>query len=324
MEKIYTTQEVADQLKIKKSTVYELIKRGELSASKVGKQIRISQEQLNEYLKIPGSNSSSHADEPLPGIMDIPLFTADSAIRQMDYLLNASGLIISSQESRVVELFRSQLSLRPDSLPILHSYMNDYNSLYSLYYEKTHMALTSFCISRDGQEIQQIQNLMPGKEAAVLHICNLQAGLYIRKGNPKGIHTLKDLCRPDIRFINREKGNGYRIYMDSSLSTQNMEKTAIHGYQKECLSHMSAANAVASGSADAGIGDISHLAAYPQLDYIPLSSASMDLVFSKEALNHPVFQSIADTVNSQEFKNSLLPLKGYEISKTGNCAFVNS
>ena len=43
MEKIYTTQEVADQLKIKKSTVYELIKRGELSASKVGKQIRISQ-----------------------------------------------------------------------------------------------------------------------------------------------------------------------------------------------------------------------------------------------------------------------------------------
>ena len=87
---------------------------------------------------------------------------------------------------------------------------------------------------------------------------------------------------------------------------------------------MSAANAVASGSADAGIGDISHLAAYPQLDYIPLSFASMDLVFSKEAFNHPVFQSIADTVNSQEFKNNLLPLKGYEISKTGNCTFVNS
>lgn len=323
MEKIYTTQEVADQLKIKKSTVYELIKRGELSASKVGKQIRISQEQLDKYLKIPGSTSYSQGDEPLPGIMDIPLFTADSAIRQMDYLLNASGLIISSQESRVVELFRSQLSMHPDSLPILHSYMNEYNSLYSLYYEKTHMALTSFCTVREGQEIQQIQSLLPGKEAAILHICSPQAGLYIRKGNPKSIHTLKDLCRPDIRFINREKGNGYRIYMDSSLSAQHMEKAAIPGYQKECLSHMSAANAVASGTADAGIGDISHLAAYPQLDFIPLSSVSMDLVFSKEALNHPTFQRIAETVSSHEFKNSLLPFKGYEISKTGNCTFVN-
>ncbi len=323
MEKIYTTQEVADQLKIKKSTVYELIKRGELRANKVGKQIRISQEQLDEYLKVPNSSSSFQADESLPGIMDIPLFTADSAIRQMDYLLNASGPIISSQESRVVELLRSQLSLCPDSLPILHSYMNEYNSLYSLYYEKTHMALTSFCTSREGQEIEQIQSLLPGKEAVIIHICSLLAGFYIRKGNPKDIHTLKDICRPDIRFINREKGNGYRIYLDSSLTAQSIEKNAIHGYQKECLSHMSAANAVASGAADAGIGDISHLVAYPQLDYIPLSSVSMDLVFSKEALNHPAFQRIADTISSQEFKNSLLPFKGYEIGKTGNCTFVN-
>ncbi len=323
MEKVYTTQEVADQLKIKKSTVYELIKRGELKATKVGKQIRVSQEQLDEYLKAPDTSSASKAEEPLPRIMDIPLFTADSAIRQMDYLLNASGLIISSQESRVVELLGSQLSQRPESLPILHSYMNDYNSLYSLYYEKTHMALTSFCTSREGQEIRQIESLLPGKEAAVLHICSLLAGFYIRKGNPKGLHTVKDLCRPDIRFINREKGNGYRIYMDSILSSHNIEKAGIPGYQTECLSHMSAANAVASRTADAGIGDISHLAAYPQLDFIPLSAVSMDLVFSKEVLNHRAFQSIADTVNSQEFKNSLLPFKGYEIGKTGKCTFVN-
>ena len=36
MNKVYTAQEVADKLKIKKSTVYDLIKRGELSSSKVG------------------------------------------------------------------------------------------------------------------------------------------------------------------------------------------------------------------------------------------------------------------------------------------------
>ncbi|MDR1550020.1 MAG: helix-turn-helix domain-containing protein [Hungatella sp.] len=99
---------MADQLKIKKSTVYELIKRGELKAAKVGKQIRVSQEQLDEYLKTPNTAAASQAEEPLPGIMDIPLFTADFAIRQMDYLLNASGLIISSQESRVVDTVNSR------------------------------------------------------------------------------------------------------------------------------------------------------------------------------------------------------------------------
>ena len=46
MNKLYTAQEVADRLRVKKTTVYELIKRGELSSSKIGKQLRISEEQL--------------------------------------------------------------------------------------------------------------------------------------------------------------------------------------------------------------------------------------------------------------------------------------
>ena len=50
MNKFYTAQEVADKLKIKKTTVYELIKRGELSSSKIGKQLRVSEEQLKAYL----------------------------------------------------------------------------------------------------------------------------------------------------------------------------------------------------------------------------------------------------------------------------------
>ena len=41
MNKLYTAQEVADRLKIKKTTVYELIKRGELESSKIGKQLSI-------------------------------------------------------------------------------------------------------------------------------------------------------------------------------------------------------------------------------------------------------------------------------------------
>ena len=59
MNKVYTTQEVADKLKIKKSTVYDLIKRGELSSSKVGKQLRVSEEQLSQYLKGSECSASS-------------------------------------------------------------------------------------------------------------------------------------------------------------------------------------------------------------------------------------------------------------------------
>ena len=65
MNKLYTAQEVADRLKIKKTTVYELIKRGELESSKIGKQLRVSEEQLTQYLNRSSSgNSESGQDIP--------------------------------------------------------------------------------------------------------------------------------------------------------------------------------------------------------------------------------------------------------------------
>ena len=70
MNKLYTAQEVADRLKIKKTTVYELIKRGELESSKIGKQLRVSEEQLTlpkivkKYLEshMGGMDTDSEAD----------------------------------------------------------------------------------------------------------------------------------------------------------------------------------------------------------------------------------------------------------------------
>lgn len=321
MEKIYTPQEVADQLKIKKSTVYELIKRGELTSAKVGKQIRISQDQLDEYLKLTNpADVSVSQTKPLPPILDIPQFSADQASRQMDYLLHANGLILSSQESRTVELLRSLLTQSEENLPLLHSYMNDYNSLYSLYYEKTHMALTCFCYDQFESRVNQITHLLPGTDVAIIHICTLKTGFYIRKGLK--FNTLKDLCRPDIKFMNREKGNGLRIWLDHLLTEQKIDKSFIMGYHNESLSHMSAANAVASQSVNVSMGDLSHLAAYPQLDFIPFSDASMDLVIPKSFLDQPSFVPIKNTINSREFKESLLHFNGYDTTHTGDIFFT--
>jgi len=323
MGKIYRPQEVADQLKIKKATVYELIKRGELKSAKVGKQIRISQDQLDEYLtRTNQKKEEAGFTNVVSPVMDIPRFSADQASRQMDYLLHTNGLIINSQESRTVELLRSLLSQRDNSLPLLHSYMNDYNSLYSLYYEKTHMALTCFCFERFEERISQISHFLPGTEAAVIHICTLKTGFYINKGTPDQFSSLTDLCRPDIKFLNREKGNGLRIYLDQALTEKKIDKSLIKGYGDESLSHMSAANAVACGFADVSMGDLSHLAAYPQLDFIPFKHASMDLVLLKSAMEQPAFTAILETIRSREFKDSLLHFNGYETIHTGDIGFT--
>ncbi len=45
----YTTEEIANLLKISKLTVYDLIKKGELTAYRVGKQMRIDAADLEAY-----------------------------------------------------------------------------------------------------------------------------------------------------------------------------------------------------------------------------------------------------------------------------------
>ena len=48
-EKLLTAKEAAEILKVRKNTVYDMIKRGDLKASKLGKQLRIRQEDLDLY-----------------------------------------------------------------------------------------------------------------------------------------------------------------------------------------------------------------------------------------------------------------------------------
>lgn len=312
MEKVYTAQEVADYLKIKKTTVYELIKRGELACSKIGKQIRISQAQLDQYMN---SAPQAAASLPLPGLPETDL--SDSVLK-MDYLSNASGLIVGGQDSSVVELIKNQMELTPHPVPLLHSYMNTYDSLYSLYFEKIHLALISLSDSTDPEKIRRrLTPALPGIPVTFLHISQYQEGLLTSPGNPLKIHSLDDLPGTSARIANREKGSSIRIYLDTFLSRRKLSPAAITGYEKEHMSGMSAANAVAHGTADVCISSSLYTAFFPALDFIPLNTASIDLIFHSKDLELSPFQAIIECVRSDSFKNSLRQFYHYQTERTG-------
>ncbi|MGI6206130.1 MAG: excisionase family DNA-binding protein [Anaerovoracaceae bacterium] len=47
---LYTPEEIANKLKLSKYTIYEMIKRGEIPAHRIGRSLRISDSQLETYL----------------------------------------------------------------------------------------------------------------------------------------------------------------------------------------------------------------------------------------------------------------------------------
>ncbi len=53
--KYYTPQDIADMFKIKIDTVWSWIRKGTLKSICVGRQYRISEESLNEFIKTKNS-----------------------------------------------------------------------------------------------------------------------------------------------------------------------------------------------------------------------------------------------------------------------------
>lgn len=154
-----------------------------------------------------------------------------------------------------------------------------------------------------------IKGLLPGFPVAFLSLCDFQLSLYLKKGNPRNIASLKDFSRPGITIINREKGNECRIILDRFLKQNQIKAASIQGYDKEAFSHLFVANAVHSGKADVEIGDIAQLDSFPQLDSIPLTKARM--VFSASYMEHPAFRALQQAVLSDNFKTSLKHFIGY-------------
>ena len=102
------------------------------------------------------------------------------------------------------------MSAHPDGLPVLQSHMNDYNGLYSLYFEKAHIAATSL-------DIDDIRHLVPGIPLILLSLYKYSVGFYVQAGNPEKISSVEDLTNPKVVFMNREKGSARRVYLDRLL-----------------------------------------------------------------------------------------------------------
>lgn len=332
MNKLYTAQEVADRLKIKKTTVYELIKRGELESSKIGKQLRVSEEQLSQYLNRSSSGNSGNSGfsrtasgfSATPGNIsgngqNIPYaaanFEPESSLLKRDYLLHSSGIILGGQTSTALELLLGRMSAHPDGLPVLQSHMNDYNGLYALYFEKAHIAAASL-------EIDDIRHLVPGIPLTLLSLYKYPAGFYVQAGNPEKISSVEDLTNPEVVFVNREKGSARRIYLDRLLKQQKISSEKINGYRNETVSDMSAASAVFEHRANVAFGEEMISRYFPGLDFVPVTTMHMYLAIPAESVKKPGFSALVEIVQSEDFKTEIHHLTGYDTDDTGELIYI--
>jgi molybdate-binding protein len=106
-------------------------------------------------------------------------------------------------------------------------------------------------------------------------------GLLVAKGNPLNIISSKDLLRPKVRFINRQKGSGTRLLLDTILAKEGIDVNGIRGYENEEFTHSAIATAILAKKADVGMG-VKSIALENGLDFIQLKDEIFFLAINED------------------------------------------
>jgi putative molybdopterin biosynthesis protein len=161
-----------------------------------------------------------------------------------------------------------------------------------------------------------IRTYLRGIDVKVVHLVWREQGLMVQKRNPKKILGVEDLFRKEVSFINRQKGSGTRILLDHILRSRSFDPSQIRGYETEEFTHMAVASTVASGKVDAGLGILPAAVALG-LDFIPVGTERYDLIIPTVYFEDAKVQRVIETIRLKEFKEEVLRMGGYDVSRTG-------
>ena len=161
-----------------------------------------------------------------------------------------------------------------------------------------------------------VEKLLAGVPVVLINLVYREQGFMVPRGNPRSVRSFVDLARPNMRFINRQKGAGTRILLDYYLKKEGVDPEDIEGYDREEYTHMAVAAAVAGGSADVGLG-IRAAANALKLDFVPVTEERYDLVIPQAHWDTGHIKSLLGVLNDPGFRAAVEGLGGYSTRTTG-------
>ena len=308
-----TPQEVAEILKIKKNTVYELIKRGDLAAYRVGRKLRIEGEDVEAYKERSKESTQASLSFSAVAKLTTPSVTEGYEVQTSLQL----GLVLYGQDI-ILDILSHHMENNSDGLRIYRKHVGSFPGLIALYEGKADVASAHLWDSdTDTYNIPYVRRLLPGIPTVIVHLAIRTQGFYVAPGNPFKIAKWEDITRPGLKFVNREPGSGARVLFDEKLRALGINRLSIKGYQQEEKSHTAVASAVVRGLADVGLGNQKAAMQVAGIEFIPLQQERYELVFKEEDLNKPVIQLLLTTLASSSFREELEGLGGYDLSELG-------
>lgn len=327
-----TADEVAGLLQVSRSTVYKLVKADELASYHIGRKMRFTMGDVENYIARSKRAKAASVAAAVRSSLAAPsaafgAASAASVSRASSVAPPAAPSASKGPSSFVLagnDIVGDILAnyLGAANATVERVYEGSYNALVDLYRGVAHAALSHLYDGDSGSyNVAAVKRLVPGTPVKVVRLVRRRQGLIVARGNPKGLRTWEDLLRPGVRLVNRERGCGSRILLDEQLARLGADRVRIEGYEREATSALSMASFVARGGADAGIGAERVFHQVGGVDFLPLQDEWLDIVLAKLPGSERIVEAVAKLTRSRPFREEVGALVGYDASRMGELVY---
>ena len=286
MADFLTTKEVADLLRIKERTVYDLVKEGSIPVSRVTGKLLFPRELVEAWVRRNAQTQSG-----IDSVLQPPLVLAGSHDPLLDWALRESG-------SGIATFFDGSL----DGLTRLGEG------------KAVACGMHVFEPGRDDWNVGHVAQVLHGMPVVLIEWATRQQGLIVAPGNPKNIKGIADLGQG--KFIPRQKQAGSYILLSHLMAREGLDPATLDMLETPARSELDVAIAVAKGKADAGLG-IEAVARQQRLGFEALFRERYDLaIWRRDYFEEPV-QALLSFAATEAFRVRAAEMGGYDIGSLG-------
>ncbi len=300
-EEIMSTKEVAQYLGIHEKQVYALIKSKRIPSTRVTGKWIFPKKLIDEWID---TNARAGMAE------------ARRKSKQIEGALLASG-----SNDPILDILKTYIRKAYPEFYIFSANTGSTDGLKALNQGYTDIAWSHLLDPKSGQyNIPFLSTYLPNLKAVVINLFNRDLGFLVAPGNPLNIHGFKDLAKPKIRFINRQKGSGTRVLLDHHLRELKIPASSIKGYENEVYTHFEVGLSILAKETDVGLatGSVSKLLG---LSFIPLTQESFDMLLDQSTFFERGVQAFIEILNSKEFRSRVENLGSYDFKNSGKIIY---
>ncbi|HYL34250.1 MAG TPA: helix-turn-helix transcriptional regulator [Stellaceae bacterium] len=290
MREFFNTAEVADYLRLKERTIYELVRTKQIPCSRVTGKLLFPRQLVDLWVM-------RQTEFAGPDLHPAPPVAAGSHDPLLEWALRESGaelaLLAGGSEDGLRRLVANKAIVA--GIHLLDPASGEYNR-------------------------PAVQALGGLADVVLIEWAKREQGLVVARDNPRGIRSPADLGHNGVRVLRRQEGAGAQMLLRHVLAEAKLRLDDLPGPAQPALTETDIAAAILDGKADAGVA-VRAVAQRHKLGFVPLRWERFDLAMRRRDYFEPPVQKLLRFTRTAEFVERARALGGYDLIAAGTVSY---